>query len=406
MPVTPLQDILTLGLGAAGRLGLAVSGGGDSMAMLHLAHRAGLRPQVATVDHGLRAASADEAQMVARVAADLGLHHSTLQWQGWDGLGNLQDHARRARRSLLADWARAQGLTSVALAHTRDDLAETFLMRLGRGAGIDGLSAMQSRWDEDGITFLRPLLAASRDDLRAFLNEISAQWVDDPSNEMDRFERVKIRKALTILAPLGIDSSRLADVAGHMSAARTALEAGADDLIRRHIAGRAGILSLDAAIFEAPPELQRRVLQKVILWLHPQDYTPRGDAVTALQIRLNRGAASQLAGCHFFPFKGQILAFREAKSQPRHAAAHIWDDVWQVQNPPPEMEIAALGPQGLLQWPQWRQIGWPRAALLSQPSLWQGDRLISTPLMADLGAKQVFFRARQGNCLDDLNLSH
>lgn len=406
MSVSPLAQIFTSGLGAVGPLGLAVSGGGDSMAMLHLAHQIGLKPQIATVDHGLRPESAFEARMVAGVAAKMGLRHDTLHWRGWDGQGNLQDQARRARKALLTQWAKERGLAAVALAHTCDDLAETFLMRLARGAGIDGLSAMQTRWSENGIVFLRPLLAARRDDLRAYLTGIAAQWVDDPSNEMDRFDRVKIRKTLALLDPLGIDARRLADVAGHISVARTALDHGTDDLIRQKVTGRAGILSLATAIFDAPLELQRRLLQRVILWLHPHDYAPRGDAITALQQRLRQGMASQLAGCHFLPFKGKILAFREANTLSPQASFHIWDHVWQVNDPPQNTVIAALGPSGLSQWQGWRAVGFPRAALLSQPSLWRDDALISTPLMTPPNEKPVFFRAKADNCLDDLNLSH
>lgn len=411
MPVAPaltdhLITELTAGLAGAGPLGLAVSGGGDSMAMLHLAHRAGLRPHVATVDHGLRAASADEARMVARVCTGLGLPHVILPWQGWDQRGNLQDAARRARRGLLADWARVQGLTAVALAHTRDDLAETFLMRLGRGAGVDGLAAMRPLWHEQGVQFRRPLLAASRDHLREYLRGIDAEWVDDPSNEMDRFDRVRVRKALKLLAPLGIDPSRLAEVAAHMSQARLALEAGAETLMLANISGRAGILRIDPRIFDAPIDLQRRLLQRVIDWVHPQDYAPRGAALVALRDRLQRGVAGQLAGCHFIAKDGAILAFREGKALQHLEADQVWDGVWHVGNPRQGTQIGPLGAQGLQQWPKWRDLGIPRAALLSQPSLWQGETLISTPLLAATGAPQVFFRAKQGNCLDDLNLSH
>lgn len=401
-----LSRILTAGLGDAAPLGLAVSGGGDSMAMLHLAHHAGLRPQVATVDHGLRSASADEARMVARVCAGLGLPHVTLLWQGWDHRGNLQLAARRARRGLLADWARTQGLSAVALAHTRDDLAETFLMRLGRGAGVDGLAAMQSQWQEHGIQFLRPLLATSRDDLRDFLRSIDAEWVEDPSNEMDRFDRVRVRKALKMLTPLGIEPRRIAEVAAHMSQARSGLEAGADRLITETITGRCGILCINPQIFDAPLDLQRRLLQRVILWLHPQDYAPRGPALVALRDRLQTGLGGQLAGCHFLVRAGILFAFREAKTLQHTRADQVWDGVWHVSHPSHDTQIGPLGAEGLRQWPDWRNLGLPRAAMLSQPSLWQGETLIDTALLHKSNLPPVFFRAKQGNCLDDLNLSH
>lgn len=401
-----LSNKLTVGLADAGPLGLAVSGGGDSMAMLHLAHRLGLRPDVATVDHGLRAASAEEARMVARICADLNLSHVTLPWTGWDQRGNLQEAASRARRGLLADWARSKGLASVAFAHTRDDLAETFLMRLGRGAGVDGLAAMRPRWQENGVQFLRPLLDTARDDLRAFLRSIDATWIDDPSNDMDRFDRVRVRKALKLLAPLGIEPARIADVAAHMRQARSALEASAEALIKHHVTGRAGILRISPDVFDAPLDLQRRLLQSVITWIHPQDYGPRGLALVALRDRLQQGLGGQLAGCHFLVKFGAIFAFREVKSLQYHRADQVWDGVWHVANPAASWQIGPLGTEGLRQWSDWRGMGIPRAAMLSQPSLWQGETLIGTALMQETDASQVFFRAKLGNCLDDLNLSH
>ena len=150
-------------------LGLAVSGGGDSVALLHLAVACGLQPAVVTVNHGLRAEAASEAAQVAGVAAALGLSHETLLWQGWDHTGNLQDAARKARRRLISAWALQNNIASVALGHTQNDIAETFLMRLQRGAGVDGLAKMAGHWSEGGILWQRPLLGFTRNDLRLWL---------------------------------------------------------------------------------------------------------------------------------------------------------------------------------------------------------------------------------------------
>ncbi|HEX9857861.1 MAG TPA: tRNA lysidine(34) synthetase TilS, partial [Paracoccaceae bacterium] len=213
------------GLGdVAHPLGLAVSGGGDSMALLHLTVQAGVPCIAATVDHGLRPESADEAAGVARVCAGLGVPHEVLRWQGWDGSGNLQDQARRARYRLMADWALRQGIGAVALGHNRDDLAETFLMRLAREAGVDGLAAMSPRRRFLGVEWRRPLLGIGRDELRGWLAGQGLTWVDDPSNANDRYDRVKMRKALGGLAPLGITAPGLAAVALHLAEVRQALE--------------------------------------------------------------------------------------------------------------------------------------------------------------------------------------
>ncbi|MDZ7905319.1 MAG: tRNA lysidine(34) synthetase TilS [Cypionkella sp.] len=396
---------------ATGILGLAVSGGGDSMAMLHLARDLGLRVQVATVDHGLRPEAADEARMVAQVAHSMGYDHQILVWRGWDGRGNVQDRARRARRALLADWAQARGLDAVALAHSQDDLAETFLMRLARGAGVDGLAAMQPRFAAEGAVFLRPLLAATRDELRAYLTARRAQWVDDPSNDQMKFDRVRARKAQPLLQNLGIGAQVLAEVAQHMRAASVALEAACDDLARRVMTESRGIITLSEDWRAAPPEVQRRLIQRAILWIAPADYAPRGAALQGAIARIERGLPTQLAGCHLLPQQGKILAFREARrAAPACAANALWDGIWRLTGAPPAYphiaaQIGPLGQAGLAQWQGWRSTGLPRAALISQPSLWRDGQMIFTPLCPDLAPSYAFFRHPSADSLYSMRLA-
>lgn len=389
-------------------LGLAVSGGSDSLAMLYLAHDAGLKARVATVDHGLRPEAADEARTVAAHALRLGMGHDTLRWQGWDGRGNVQDRARRARRDLLAAWAQAHGLAATALAHSADDLAEGFVMRLARGAGVDGLAAMQPRFAAHGALFLRPLLWAQRGQLRAYLVAKGVEWIDDPSNDMARYDRVRVRKAMPLLTKLGIGPQVLADVAQHLAQARAALDLATDDLARACLAQTAGIVTLSPLWRSAPAELQRRLIQRVVLWIAPSDYPPRGAALTAAIQRICNSQATQLAGCHFLPQGAHSLAFREARRcAPPCGGAEIWDGIWQWAGPPaPDAaQMRALGVDGLAQWPDWRASAMPRAALLSQPSLWAQDRLIATPLRAAGGPVSAFIRHPNADSLFSMRLS-
>ncbi len=356
-----------------------MSGGGDSMAMLHLA--AGLDVRVVTVDHGLRPEAAAEAAEVGRVCASLGVPHDTLQWQ-WDRRGNLQDAARRGRRRVIADWARTAGLGAVALAHTRDDVAETFLMRLARGAGVDGLSAMAHHWREGGVTWLRPLLGASRAELRDYLRAIGADWVDDPSNDNTAFDRIKARKALTALRPLGLTEGRLAEVAGHLAEARAALETVTDDVAVRVLAAQGNAVRVDATgLATAPAEVQRRLILRVLGHLAPGDYGPRGAALQALLARVLAGQAATLAGCRMVPDvrQGVTWAFREFKAVAGLTCPidQWWDGMWRIDGPSAG-DVRALS-VGIARIPDWRKTGLPRAALLASPSLWQGDHLIAAP---------------------------
>ncbi len=203
------------------RLGVAVSGGSDSLALLVLLHemRGAGGPELfaVTVDHGLRAESAAEAAEVARICAELGVVHDTLNWAGWDGQGNLPDQARRARYGLMDKWAQGRDICDIALGHTANDQAETFLMRLSREAGVDGLSAMAGTWLAGGTTFHRPLLQAGREALKDVLREKGLGWAEDPSNEDVAYARARARQALAELEPLGITIAGLSSVARHMS---------------------------------------------------------------------------------------------------------------------------------------------------------------------------------------------
>lgn len=379
-------------------LGLAVSGGGDSMAMLHLAVAAGLPVRVATVDHGLRPEAAVEAAEVGRVCAGLRVPHEVLRWH-WDGKGNLQDAARRGRRAVIAAWALRHGLRTVALAHTRDDVAETFLMRLARGAGVDGLAAMAPRWHEAGVDWVRPLLAVSRAELREFLCRIGGTWVDDPSNDNDKFDRVRVRKALSVLRPLGISPERLAVVATHLAEARQALEAVTEAALAQVVRDLELAVQVDVAALAAlPAEIQRRLLVAVIQRIAPGDYAPRGAAVQNLLARLVAGKGGVLAGCRFQVVKGRLWGFREAKAVSGLVAqpGQVWDGIWRIEGPwPKAAEMRALG-AGIVLCPDWRSTGLPRAALMVCPALWQGATLIAAPhagFGAGYGAISLFSAA-------------
>ncbi len=351
------------------------------MAMLHLAVAAGLRPSVVTVNHGLRPEAAAEAAMVADAAEKHGLSHETLHWKGWDHSGNLQDAARKARRLLMADWAVRRGLSSIALAHTQDDSAETFLMRLARGAGVDGLAAMSPLWAERGVTWQRPMLDMTRAALRDWLRAEGLVWAEDPSNANLRYERVKMRRALTQLAPLGLSAPRLAEVARHLAEARQALDALADAWAARSLTEQAGTVLISPVLWQAPLETQRRLIQRILLWIAPAAYAPRGVQVGQLIAALGAGKAATLAGCRFVTDGRGLRALREVKAASPRVRGSLWDGRWQMLGHIPETaELGALGADGLMQVPDWRKMGLPRAALLVSPALWDENRLIAAPL--------------------------
>ena len=386
MPVGSDLAALVAGFfdGMTGPIGVAVSGGGDSVALLHLLAAVRRDLHVVTVDHGLRAESASEADGVARMCAVLGLPHQTLHWQDWDGQGNLMDAARRARQRLIAHWAKGLGIGLVALGHTADDQAETFVMRLARGSGVDGLAAMAARRTGYGVAWARPLLTVSRQDLRDYLRVQSIAWVDDPTNEDTSFDRIKARQALAVLAPLGITPERLADTVQSMSLAQQVLDHALRRVIAAAVRIEAGEVIIDRELLRQEPlETQLRLMSAAIRWASSADYRPRLEAAVAALAAIMAGQKRSLAGCLLTPGKRDIRITREPKAVANAVCVttELWDNRWRVTGPHRAgLMVRALGSEGLRKCKNWRETGISRSALLVSPAIWRDEALIAAPL--------------------------
>lgn len=213
--------------GDTATLGLAVSGGPDSLALLLLAHAA--MPgfiAVASVDHGLRPEAPSEVAFVQKLCAALDIPFTALSVKVAGG--NVQARAREARYGALSKWVRAQGIGALASAHHADDQAETLLMRLARGSGLSGLAGVRAahRFDpEDGgdpFPLLRPLLGWSKAELEGIVAACGIEPVRDPSNQETRFDRVRVREHLA--STTWLDTQALATSAGHLAEAWRAIE--------------------------------------------------------------------------------------------------------------------------------------------------------------------------------------
>lgn len=371
-----------------GPIVVAVSGGSDSLALLHaLADWGGAPLMAVTVDHGLRDASAGEAAQVAVLCAQLNIPHETLNWKGWDGTGNLSATARAARYALMADWATTQGARDIALGHTQDDLAETLLMRLARRAGIDGLAAMAPRREVTGVTLHRPLLSLSRAVLRASLTARGVAWIDDPTNADGRYRRVQARRALTALEPVGVTADALADVAGYLGEARATLGHYAAQEARALVQFDQGDIVIEAMRLTAlRPDIARRILQAALRWITGAGYGARGPDLQRLMEGVKAGQGSTLAGCRITHANGQLRITREYAALSGIIAAPdaLWDGRWHLTGPDaahiPGASLRALGPKGRAACPDWRVSGLPAPSIDASLALWQGDILLSAPL--------------------------
>ena len=280
-------DLEALTGGGPARLGIAVSGGPDSLALLLLA-QATFPGQVraATVDHGLRPESKGEAAFVAEVCGRLGVPHAVLR-PGHPIGGNLQAAARRVRYALLEAWRAEQGLDWVLTAHHLDDQAETLLMRLNRGSGVGGLSGIRA---VNGRV-LRPLLGWRRAELEPIVAAAGLEAVADPSNVDERFDRARLRRQLE--GAEWIDRPALARSAQALAEAEEALDWAAEWLFAERGSGDAAELRLDPS--ELPPELRRRLLLRALRQFDSQA-APRGDELSRLLATLEQGGTATLAG--------------------------------------------------------------------------------------------------------------
>lgn len=275
--------------GSAASLALAVSGGPDSLALLLLAAAAlPGRVHAATVDHGLRPASAAEAAFVGEVCAGLGVSHATLAVAV--APGNVQSEARVARYAALAGWAGAVGAGALATAHHADDQAETLLARLNRASGVAGLAGVRARGRVPGaeLPLLRPLLDWRRAELAAVVAGAGLTAVDDPSNGDDRFDRVRLRKAMA--GADWLDVAAIARSAQHLAEADAALDWATAREWREGVTP--GALGSYVYRPQAPRAIALRVIALLVTRLGGEE--PRGSAVARLFDTLVAGQPASL----------------------------------------------------------------------------------------------------------------
>jgi tRNA(Ile)-lysidine synthase len=310
-------------------LAVAVSGGPDSLALALLAQRwaaaQGGQLLALTVDHRLRPDSAREAAQVKRWLSAHGIQHRTLRWLGAKPKANLAAAAREARYALLIAACRRARIGALALAHHREDQAETFLLRLGRGSGVDGLAAMAPLSERDGIALLRPLLDVARDRLRALLTARGQAWIEDPSNADPTRARTRVRALLPALAAASVPPGRIAATAARMRRVRVALAHATAELLAAAFSfNAAGGCQIDRArLAAAPEEIALRALDQALRNVGGRELPPRLE-------RLERTLTAILApgfrprtysSCRLSEQRGNIRIEREDRPRRRRGVA-------------------------------------------------------------------------------------
>lgn len=414
-PIDPAEAAALFEPLLARPLALAVSGGPDSMALLHLvAEWAACRGDVGeivvmTIDHRLRPESAGEAAFVKAEAAKLGLPHVTLSWDGPKPETRIQERARAARYALIASHlaTRSAGKPwTLAMAHHQDDQAETLAMRLARGSGVDGLAGMAPRTlleivPGHPMALVRPLLGMPKERLVATLTARGASWCVDPSNEAPEFERVRVRQAMAQLAPLGLTSAALARSAARLARAKDALDRTTDRLAREIVDDHGGAYATCdlAALRGAPDEIAIRLLRRLIIAFGEHVAGPELAQIETLHDWLAEGAegtTQSLGGALVEVGRGRSLSvFREPGRNDlptimiAPGATGVWDGRFRVEVSATRQQPITVGPLGAADWadlkrayPQLAAADLAHRAAVTLPTLRQDGRLLAVPILA------------------------
>ncbi len=378
------------------RLAVAVSGGADSLALCLLtrdwARACGGDVTALTVDHGLRPAAAAEVRQTGWWLKAAGIRHIVLAWRGAKPVADVQAQAREARYRLLTSWCRRAGVLHLLLGHHRGDQAETFLLRLDRGSGLDGLAGMARVAELPEVRLLRPLLSIAPDRLRATLRARNQQWIEDPSNRDRRFRRAGLRASL---ADAGGAVDRMAATAFRLGRARLAIE----DQVNTLLATAAQIWPEGYAtiargpLSAAPAEVGLRALSRCLVTIGGNTYSQRLDRLErlyAVAIGVAPMKTRTLAGCRAEATGGVITICREAEAAADNtdvgtrAMAVFWDGRFVLAlRPGPKLRLRRLGPDGWAQIvkarPGLRGHPLPASARASLPALWDLDGVVEVP---------------------------
>ncbi|WP_282190440.1 tRNA lysidine(34) synthetase TilS [Azospirillum brasilense] len=381
------------------RVAVGVSGGADSLGLVLLAQswaaERGGDVLALIVDHGLRAESAAEAARVGGWLQARGIAHAVLRWDGEKPATGIQEAARAARHRLLAERCREEGILHLALAHHRDDQAETVLLRFARGSGIDGLAGMAPVRAAGAVRVIRPLLDLPHERLVATCRAFGQEWIEDPSNRNPRFARARLRAAGEALAAEGLDPPRLADLARRAARARNALEAGTAALLAEAVEMYPeGWLRLDPKpLLEAAEELGLRALARCIAATGGGAYPPKDEAVERLfaEIADSGFRGRTLGGCRIVPRRGHLVIAREPVGVAERLDLTPGGEVWWDRRFAVRLAAGAggaviVGKLGREGWrmlrsasPDSGRIGLPEPVRETLPALWDGNGLAAVP---------------------------
>ena len=371
-------------------LGLAVSGGSDSLAMLYICNDWALKNEVKlhcmTVDHKLRSESAKEAKSVTKHCSGLGINHEIVEWKHEGNIGgNLSDVARSARYELIDKWRKE--LSFVLVGHTQNDQIETFLMNLKRGSGIEGLKGMSLSFKRpEGYYILRPLIHSSRENLQQVLQERNINWVRDPSNLNEDFERISQRKTWKVLKSSGFSESRIELSVAHMRRAHDALKQILPIHFKQIGTQELTDLLWDYNSFVAlPEEFKLRLISSAVMWNGNLHHRPRFKAVLDVFKNIMEKRTTVLGGALFYYHSGKIRMTTEFKSLTDNKVScslgSVWRNNWEVKRAIKDGYVAPIGIYGNNQLSKRQRSSMPYRSRIIQPGIFLKEKLLLAPTL-------------------------
>lgn len=300
---------------------VAVSGGADSLALTLLADKwakkKGIRLEAFTVEHGLRPESEKEAQDTHTFLSQQGITHTILYWKGKKPTTRVEEKAREARYELLLTACRKKDIPVLFLGHHEDDQAETLLLRLSRGSGLDGLSAMAPIAKREDIWLIRPLLNVSHETLKLFLKEQNIVWAEDVSNQNPIYERVRFRKAKKMLTELGLDNDKIGLSAKRLFRAKTALEKMTDAFMDKVTICEDGYACCTLKDFlSVPEEIGIRALCRLLKIFSYSEQIINLESAENLYEVLKNGGKATLCGCYVGVYRKKVFMCAERARLP------------------------------------------------------------------------------------------
>jgi len=377
-------------------LAVAVSGGPDSLALAILANhwareRAG-RICALTVDHGLRRESGAEIRLLRGWLVARTIRHEVITWSADKPATGIQEAARTARYTLLAEWCREHGCLHLLTAHHREDQTETNLIRRNAGSGTYGLAGMSAIRELADCRILRPLLDVAKARLVTLLDAERQPYVTDPSNRDPAFERSRLRA--TGALPAGADFAALLAGIRKLGHERAAHERKSDRLLAEMVVLHpAGFAVLDPDLARTPSDMAERALQAIIAAIGGKPYPARRDRLARLRMILADGGrrGHTLGGCRFVHWRRRFLVLRElaGAASPTRLTPGIrllWDRRFSLALPgtaPGAVTVGYLGHSGVValnrQQPVQRRGGLPRLVYPILPAVWDAEGIAAVP---------------------------